>query len=306
MIAKKRSVTIGIPAFNEEENIVNLIKALLNQKLDKYVLEKIIVVDDGSTDNTVKAVNSIKNKKVSLFRHNKRQGIGVTQNKILKNSQSDFLILLDADVLPKGTKFIQELLYLFDKNENLGLVGGSTVALQPGNIFESIISHGHTLKNYMYSQINNGNNLYLCHGRVRAFTKKFYTKLRWETGASEDAYSYLKCISMGFSFLYTPKAKVIFRCPQNYKDHVNQSKRFFASPARLSSYFDRKMIDTEYRIPINALFKGFVFGLTNKPHLTVLYGLLVLYVKFFSKVNIHDVFWVQASSSKSLTSSYNN
>ena len=48
----KQTVTIGIPAHNEAENISYLLRSILRQKQRNYKLEKIIVVCDGCTDNT--------------------------------------------------------------------------------------------------------------------------------------------------------------------------------------------------------------------------------------------------------------
>ena len=50
---KKLTVTIGIPAYNEEANVRNLLVSLLAQKETNFKLQEIIVVSDGSTDKTV-------------------------------------------------------------------------------------------------------------------------------------------------------------------------------------------------------------------------------------------------------------
>ena len=48
-----QSITIGIPAYNEEANIKYLLKLLLNQKIKNAAIHEVIVVSDGSTDGTV-------------------------------------------------------------------------------------------------------------------------------------------------------------------------------------------------------------------------------------------------------------
>ena len=60
---KQLRVTIGIPAYNEENNIIPLLTSLVNQKTSQVVVEKIIVMSDGSSDNTVGSVKLLKNKK---------------------------------------------------------------------------------------------------------------------------------------------------------------------------------------------------------------------------------------------------
>lgn len=47
---KKLSVSVGIPAYNEEQNIASLIFGILKQKVNNITLKEIIVISDGSTD----------------------------------------------------------------------------------------------------------------------------------------------------------------------------------------------------------------------------------------------------------------
>jgi glycosyltransferase involved in cell wall biosynthesis len=48
----KISVSIGIPAYNEEKNIGRLLTAILNQKTYNVEIDQIVVVSSGSTDKT--------------------------------------------------------------------------------------------------------------------------------------------------------------------------------------------------------------------------------------------------------------
>ena len=53
-MSSKPTVTVGISAYNEEHAFPALLESLLKQSQTSFVFEKIIVVSDGSTDNTVK------------------------------------------------------------------------------------------------------------------------------------------------------------------------------------------------------------------------------------------------------------
>ena len=57
---KKLTVTIGIPAYNEEKNIGRLLRALLRQKTNGLSIKKIIVISDASTDKTSQIVRGFK------------------------------------------------------------------------------------------------------------------------------------------------------------------------------------------------------------------------------------------------------
>jgi glycosyltransferase involved in cell wall biosynthesis len=84
-------ITIGLPTFNEEKNIGNII----NELKKKY--ESIIVCDDGSTDSTYEILEKMD---VEIVRHEKNLGYGAAINSIFKKSQellSDVLVTFDAD-----------------------------------------------------------------------------------------------------------------------------------------------------------------------------------------------------------------
>lgn len=75
-------VSIIIPAYNEE----NKIKDTLLGVVDIEEINEIIVVDDGSSDNTEKAAKSIVNDKVKVFKLDRNRGKGYALNYGLKKS----------------------------------------------------------------------------------------------------------------------------------------------------------------------------------------------------------------------------
>ena len=54
-----RDISIVIPIYNEQDNIIQLIKEV-RASLEKKINYEIIIVDDGSDDNTYEVVNKIK------------------------------------------------------------------------------------------------------------------------------------------------------------------------------------------------------------------------------------------------------
>ena len=84
-------ITVGIPAYNEEENIAKIISQL------KDVTQSIIVCDDHSTDNTNKIAKSLG---VDVVTHSKNMGYGSAIKSIFakaKEIDSDVLVTMDAD-----------------------------------------------------------------------------------------------------------------------------------------------------------------------------------------------------------------
>jgi len=87
------SLSVIVPAFNEEKTIAQILRSLL---LIKEV-SQIVVVDDKSIDSTVDQVRRIKNKKIVLISHSKNQGKGGAIQTALSKVTGDYVLIQDAD-----------------------------------------------------------------------------------------------------------------------------------------------------------------------------------------------------------------
>ena len=85
-------LSIIIPVYNEEKDIENFIKFLKNKIYKNF---EIIIVDDGSTDNTKKIIKKYKEMKLIVGGH---KGPGFSRNLGAKNAQGEILIFIDADM----------------------------------------------------------------------------------------------------------------------------------------------------------------------------------------------------------------
>jgi len=88
-------VSIVIPAFNSASTIVQTIEACMGQDYPKDRLE-IIVVDDGSTDNTRLVVEHYP----VIYIYQKKKGPGAARNKGWRASKGELIYFTDADCIP--------------------------------------------------------------------------------------------------------------------------------------------------------------------------------------------------------------
>lgn len=85
--------SIVIPTFNRSASISNLIVTLLNQSYPHF---EIIVVDDGSTDNTEEVTQSIPSEKIRYFKIPNSER-GYARNFGASNAKGDYLNFFDSD-----------------------------------------------------------------------------------------------------------------------------------------------------------------------------------------------------------------
>jgi len=99
-----------IPAFNEESTIINVIKNVKKVK----VINEIIIVDDGSTDNTYK---NAKSERVKVIKHSQNKGKGSAIKTGVLHSSGDLIIFLDADLCSISPKKIASILQPLENDE---------------------------------------------------------------------------------------------------------------------------------------------------------------------------------------------
>src|SRR5207248_9163421 len=93
-------LTIIIPCFNEEKLISRVLDKVLPIKLYGEIEKEIIIVDDGSTDNTGYVLQSYaqNNNIIQICRHNKNSGKGAAIQTALKKASGTIVIIQDADL----------------------------------------------------------------------------------------------------------------------------------------------------------------------------------------------------------------
>jgi dolichol-phosphate mannosyltransferase len=94
---KLSSLSLILPSFNEEYNLSLMIpyaREILNTISDKF---EIIIVDDGSTDNTYYIAKKYENEIVKVIKHYKRYGHGFSIWSGFENANYDYVSYIDSD-----------------------------------------------------------------------------------------------------------------------------------------------------------------------------------------------------------------
>ena len=87
-----RNISIIIPAYNKQESILETLNSVFSQSIKDF---EVIVIDDGSTDNTAKVVTSYS--KDIVYLHQENQGQGAARNTGINAASGNYIVFLDAD-----------------------------------------------------------------------------------------------------------------------------------------------------------------------------------------------------------------
>jgi glycosyltransferase involved in cell wall biosynthesis len=290
-------VTVGIPVYNEGGNIKKLLKSILSQ--NSIIIKKIIIYSDGSTDNTVREIKSLKKKNIWLIDGTKNKGVAFGLNKILGSVRGGVLLILNGDILIKDKDFISKLVRPIADGK-ADLTSAKIINLSAKTFNEKILSFSMQLKEEIFVKINASDNVFTCHGPARAFSEKVYKKIIFDKNIGDDAYSYFWVKSNNLIYKYVSGAVLYYRLPSTFKEHRQQSQRYYVSGRIYENKFGRNFIRQQYKIPINIYFPVLLKNLIRNPVNMISY----LFMFFLSKTggnfgNGNDS-WIPVKSTKFL------
>jgi glycosyltransferase involved in cell wall biosynthesis len=111
-------VTVYITNYNYAEYIDNAVESVLNQTYNDI---EILIIDDGSTDNSLEIIEKYQSKPNIKIISQKNKGLNVTNNIALHASNGEFIIRLDADDW-LDSNAIEILVRTIERDPHIGLV----------------------------------------------------------------------------------------------------------------------------------------------------------------------------------------
>ncbi len=114
-----RTVSLYIPCFNAGRYIGRVIESVMGQS---YPVCEIIVIDDGSTDDSVEVASKYA---VKIIRHSGNKGLAAARNTAIGNARGELLASVDSDVVPD--RYWLERLVLSFTDERVAGAGGRLV-----------------------------------------------------------------------------------------------------------------------------------------------------------------------------------
>lgn len=303
-VKKKPTVTVGISAYQSEKNIEKLITTLLLQKESEIEIEKIIVYCDGCKDNTGKIVKKIQVKspnRIQLLDVKKNKGYAYSVQKIIEKNKSQFLVLLNDDILIRSTTFVENLAKTMIKNTKIGYACGNIVPLQPTNFIGRCVYVSFLTYQPLRLQYKKGISPFTVDGKVMILRKEFADSLNLsstkETG-NVDIFIYFATLSSGWKYAFVTNAKVYYRLPETISDFRNQEMRTRKSKVILEKYFG-DIVREEWSIPKDLYLLSSISSFIKYPIESLFFKFVVSNFYLFRNDHFFKT-WQLAESTKNL------
>ena len=131
-------ITVYITNYNYAPFIEEAIQSVLNQTFQNF---EIIIIDDGSTDNSKEIIEQFSNHEKITIIYQQNKGLNVTNNIALRVAKGKFIVRLDADDYLVPT-MLEELVAPLIDNPGLGLVFPDYYLVdKDGNLLEETVRH---------------------------------------------------------------------------------------------------------------------------------------------------------------------
>lgn len=218
------SVSIIIPAYNEEKIIAQKIENCLGLNYPPDKLE-IIVMSDGSTDRTDDIVVRYREKGVILKRLDKRSGKIVVLNKSVPEARGEIVVLCDANTIfrPDAIRMLIRNFY----DESVGAVSGDVRLLNEDVRFGKSEGLYYKLERFIQTKESQLHSIIGVDGGMYALRKKLY-KSSSNNIILDDFVISMEVINQGFRVIYEPEAVATEKSPPSPKEEFRRRIRVAA------------------------------------------------------------------------------
>ncbi len=142
-------ISIGIPFYNAEKYLEDAICSVLAQT---YEFWELILVDDGSTDNSLEVAKKYarKDERIRILSDGENKKLPNRLNEIVRESKYDYIARMDADDLISSTRLEKQVNYFCNK-PNIDLVSTGILSLKNDL---SLVGYRTTLSNKIITKID--------------------------------------------------------------------------------------------------------------------------------------------------------
>lgn len=203
-------ISIVMPAYNCEKYIKDAIKSVMNQTYKNWEL---IVLDDGSKDNTVNIINGLaaQDKRIKFYQNEKNQGVSATRNRGVSLAQGEWIAFLDSDDMWKKEKLTKQMILKNKVNAEFVFTGSSYIN-EMGSSYKGIFEVPIQVD---YKKLRTHNVISCSSVLVK---KKFFQNIKMEKDDMHEDYAvWLRILKQGVTAYAVNEPLLIYRISRNSK-----------------------------------------------------------------------------------------
>ena len=236
-------VSVIVPAYNEEKSIGNTLNSILNLNYPKDKLE-ILVINDGSTDNTKGIVERIIKNHPSFniqLVNKENGGKGTALNLGLEKAKGEFFVCLDADSEPEPDCLIKMLPYFEDGK--VATVLPLLKVKNPKKLIEKIQWVEYLINLFYKKLMGHINCVHVSPGPFSAYRTDILRKVGGfdENNLTEDLEITLRLQKYDYRIIQLLNVEVLTKAPNSLKAFYKQRNRWYKGTI-LNMINYRKMI----------------------------------------------------------------
>lgn len=269
-------ISIVIPAYNEEKKIEKTLRRIKELDYPKDKLE-IIVVDDGSTDNTANIVRKFE--EVILIQCEKNSGrAAIPMNLGVDHAKNEIIAIMNADSYPKK----DSLLYLVEyfKDENTGAVTGAYLANDPKTFIQKLQNFEYRIIAWNRKLLQFLNAVYVTPGPLSLYRKSVLLEVGKfdEENLTEDIEIAWRILKHKYAVKTCLSAITYVETPNTLKKWWSQRTRWNIGGIQTLNKYKGLMFSKKYD-----MFGVFVIPLFLSFMLLTLFGLSIISYLFTTK-----------------------
>ena len=247
-------ISVVVPLYNKEKSIEATLQSVLAQTYTDYEL---IVVDDGSTDNSLnvvrKRISELENERIRVI-HKENGGVSSARNRGIKEAKGEYIALLDGDDLWEPT-FLEEQVKLIHDFPDAGMWGINFAETNHGQLVRKLATGlPDNYRGYVdnYFQIKGRHSDLFCSSSV-VIRKNVFDKV----GLFDERIKYAEDTDMWWRIIATHKVAFYDRYMVSYRfDAENRAMKRTRSLKYFSPYYVDKYHEPLYQS--NPVFYRFV------------------------------------------------
>ncbi len=218
-------ISVIVPAYNEEKTIEKCLQSLTRLDYPNY---EVIVVDDGSTDGTLKEVEKFRSNRVKVF-HQENMGKANALNRGIRESEGEIIVTVDADTILSEDS-LKHLCIRFVEKPKVGAVAGNVKVHPASGVLNALQSTEYTTGiNLTRKAESMLGCVMIVPGPIAALRREAVEKAGFfsDDTFAEDFDVTIKVLKEGYRSEYEDEAIAYTDAPKSLEDLMKQRRRWY-------------------------------------------------------------------------------